>query len=233
MKVAIMQPYFLPYIGYWQLISSVDVFVVYDNIQYTKKGWFNRNRMLEIDHDRLFSIPLKKASDYLDVRERELSDDSKNEIGKILRAIQANYRKAPYYNDAYPVIEACFLSTESNLFNYIHHSIKAVCEYLDITTEIVISSSVHIDHQLKAEDKVMAICKALGANTYINASGGKELYDKATFTANGLQLQFINSEPIEYDQLGRPFVPWLSILDIIMFNSKDEAKLLLQNFTLE
>src|SRR3954467_5142491 len=104
-KIAIMQPYFLPYIGYWQLIDAVDEFVVYDNIQFTKKGWFNRNRILEAGHDRPFTIPLKKASDYLDVNQRFLSDDSAAQITRVLNVVRANYQKAPYFAQAYPIIE--------------------------------------------------------------------------------------------------------------------------------
>src|SRR5579863_5826998 len=108
-KVAIMQPYFLPYIGYWQLINLVDTFVVYDNIEYTKKGWFNRNRILDQGHDRLFTIPIKKDSDYLNVNQRSLSADSAKENTRTLRIITSNYKKSPFFDKAYPVIEQCFL----------------------------------------------------------------------------------------------------------------------------
>src|SRR5882757_6361350 len=121
-KTAIMQPYFLPYIGYWQLINSVDEFVVYDNIEFTKKGWFNRNRILEIDHDRLFTVPVKKDSDYLPVNQRYRSDDSDVENARTLRIIQVNYKKAPYFMDVYPLIEECFMYEDKNLFEYIYSS---------------------------------------------------------------------------------------------------------------
>jgi hypothetical protein len=231
-KTAIMQPYFLPYIGYWQLIKSVDEFVVYDNIQYTKKGWFNRNRILDGDHDRLFTLPLKKDSDYLDVRERFLSDDSAKEIKRTLQIIQQTYRKAPQFAAAYPVIESCFLYDDRNLFQYIYHSIKMVVEYLGIDTTITVSSTLAIDHGLKGQDKVLALCKATHADTYINAIGGMELYDKETFAAAGLSLQFIKANPIEYPQLGNTFVPWLSIIDALMFNNVQRTQQLLEEYTL-
>ncbi len=232
MKLAVMQPYFLPYIGYWQLISSVDTFVVYDNIQYTKKGWFNRNRILENGHDRLFTIPIKKDSDYLDVHKRFLSADARRENEHTLRIIQVNYKKAPHFADVYPLIEQCFLCPNENLFEYIYNSIRTVCSYLDITTPIVASSTVPIDHTLKAEQKVMAICKAMNADVYINAIGGMELYDKQEFAAQGVALQFIKSRPVEYVQFGNPFVPWLSIIDIVMFNSKDAVRRMLGEYDL-
>jgi hypothetical protein len=231
-KTAIMQPYFMPYIGYWQLIHSVDEFIVYDNIEFTKKGWFNRNRILDGDHDRLFTIPIKKDSDYLNVGERYLSDDSQNEIQRTLRIIQNTYRKAPYYSVAYPIIEACFTSNDRNLFGYIYNSIRIICDYLDVDTKITISSQIPIDHNLKAEQKVLALCKATDTDMYVNAIGGMELYDKEEFKSNGLDLQFIKSNNIEYAQLGNPFVPWLSIIDVIMFNDKKTVMRMLEEYTL-
>jgi hypothetical protein len=232
-SVAIMQPYLLPYIGYWQLIYSVDEFVVYDNIEYTKKGWFNRNRILEIDHDRLFTVPLKKDSDYLPVSERYLSDDSDNEIARILRVIQANYKKAPLFAQAYPVMEECLLYPEKNLFAYIQNSIKIICRYLDIDTKIIVSSDVPTDHSSKGEDKVISICQALGATTYVNAIGGKELYSNERFKGQGINLKFIKTGDIAYEQFGKPFVPHLSIIDIMMFNTREEIAAMLHNYTLE
>ncbi|HKU19086.1 MAG TPA: WbqC family protein [Candidatus Saccharimonadales bacterium] len=231
-KTAIMQPYFLPYIGYWQLIHAVDEFVVYDNIEYTKKGWFNRNRILDGDHDRPFTIPLKKDSDFLNVNQRFLSDDSAKEIARLLRIIQSTYRKAPCYAAAYPVIEACFLYDNKNLFEYNYHAIQRVCEYLGITTKLTISSCVAIDHSLKAEQKVLAICKATHADMYINSIGGTELYDTAKFAANGLELRFIKALPVEYAQFGNPFVPWLSIIDVLMCNNTNALQRLLEAYEL-
>lgn len=231
-NIAIMQPYFLPYIGYWQMIGAVDTFVVYDNIEFTKKGWFNRNRILEIDHDRFFILPIKKASDFLPVNQRYLSDDSGVEIARILRTIQSNYRKAPQFTSAYPTIEKCFQYPSKDLFEYVFNSIKLICKYLDINTKIIISSKIMIDHSLKAENKVLAICKAENASTYINAIGGVELYDKKEFESSGIDLKFIKSKDIKYRQFNDVFVPWLSIVDVMMFNDKEKIKQMLKEYEL-
>ena len=231
-KIAIMQPYFLPYIGYWQLINSVDEFVVYDNIEYTKKGWFNRNRILEADHDRLFTIPIKKDSDYLHVNQRYLSDDSDKEIARTLRIIEMTYKKAPYFAESYPIIKECFIYSDKNLFEYIHNSIKLICDYLDIDTKLVISSEVAIDHAMKAEEKVLAICKAENTGTYINAIGGMELYNVNKFRDNGVELKFIKTGDIKYQQFNNQFVPWLSIIDVMMFNDKATIKQMLESYEL-
>ncbi len=233
LTVAIMQPYFMAYIGYWQLITSADIFVIYDNIEYTKKGWFNRNRILEAGHDRLFTVPIKKDSDYLPVNKRFLSDDSETENARTLRIIQSSYKRAPQFQAVYPMIETCFTFPNKNLFEFIYSSVKTIAEYLDIDTKIVPSSQIDIDHDsLKADKKVVAICKALDADIYVNAIGGTELYDKDEFKSEGLDLKFIKSQPIEYSQLNHTFVPWLSIIDVLMFNDKEEVKRMLHKYDL-
>jgi len=221
MKIAIMQPYFFPYIGYFQMINAVYVFVVYDNIQFTKKGWFHRNRILVNGRDKMFSVPLKKDSDYLYVAQRELADSFDNESKKIIRKIKAAYLKAPYYKEVMPLIEECFQRGSGNLFDFIHTSLKLLTQFLQIDTKIIISSAIDIDHTLKSQDKVLAICKNLNADIYINAIGGQNLYLPEVFRNKGIELCFLKTKPIEYKQFDNDFVPWLSIIDVMMFNSKE------------
>lgn len=217
--VAIMQPYFLPYIGYYQLIASVDTFVVYDNIKYTKKGWINRNRMLRNGQDAMFSLPLKHGSDALEVRERELAADFNR--GKMLDQFAGAYRKAPYFEQTFPLIGQVVNYEDTNLFRFLHHAIVKTSAHLGIATEIRVSSGIAIDHSLKSQDKVLAICEAVGASTYVNAIGGMELYAKEDFGKRGIELKFLKSKPFEYAQFCDAFVPWLSIVDVMMFNSPE------------
>lgn len=217
-----MQPYFFPYIGYFQLISAVDLFIVYDNIKYTKKGWINRNRMLQNGKDIMFSLPLKSDSDYLDVCERELATDFNRD--KLLNQFKGSYQRAPYFAQTFPLVEQIVRYNDANLFNFLHHSIVKTCEHLGITTEIRVSSDININHDLKNQDKVLALCKAVDANAYINAIGGIELYSKELFREQGIQLKFIQSKPFVYPQFGDVFVPWLSIIDVLMFNPLDTIK---------
>ncbi len=230
MKLAIMQPYIFPYIGYFQLINAVDKFVVYDNIQFTKKGWINRNRVLVNGRDEYFTIPLKKDSDFLNVDQRKLADTFKTDRVKLLRRINESYRKASEFNAVYPLIESVINNDEENLFAYIYQSINAVCKYLDIKTELVVSSTIPIDHNLKSQEKVIAICKALNATSYINPIGGVELYAKDVFMQNGITLNFIKTDAISYKQFDNEFVPWLSIIDVMMFNSRETIKGYLNSF---
>ncbi|BCM25246.1 WbqC family protein [Methyloradius palustris] len=219
MKLAIMQPYFLPYIGYFQLIAAVDVFVIYDNIKYTKKGWINRNRYFRNGKDELFSLPLKSDSDFLNISERFISESF--DASKLLNQLSNAYSKAPYFYQTLPLLEKIINYQEKNLFNFIYYSVVSICEYLEIDTKIVISSTLDIDHELKGTAKVFAICESLGASQYINAIGGVELYGKDDFFQKGIALKFIKSNITEYKQFENNFIPWLSMIDCMMFNSKE------------
>ncbi len=230
MKLGIMQPYYCPYIGYWQLMNAVDEFVVYDNIKYTKRGWINRNRFLQNGKDAFFTINLKKDSDFLDIKDRILSNvfDKKRRFN----LFEASYRKAPYFKEIISFFESILFYDQTNLFKYIYHSIKEICKFLNIETRLIISSEINIDHNLKSQDKVLAICQNLGATEYINPIGGLELYSKETFHHQGIELKFIKSKSIEYKQFDNEFVPWLSIIDLMMFNSKEDISKLLNHYEL-
>ncbi len=230
MKIAIMQPYFFPYIGYFQLMNAVDEFVVYDNIKYVKEGWINRNRILVEGRSSYITLPLKHDSDYLDVRDRFLAESWLSGKNKMLKRVSASYRKSPYFVSAFPVIEECILFEERNLFTFVLHSLYKVKEYLSIKTPMLISSSVLINHELKAENKVIAICKTRNADLYLNPIGGIQLYSKDRFREQGLDLQFLKTNDFSYKQFYNDFIPFLSIIDVMMFNSKEEIRGYLESF---
>jgi hypothetical protein len=230
MTLGIMQPYFLPYIGSWQLLAAVDRFVVYDNVQYTKKGWINRNRFLRGGTDVIFTLPIKQGSDFVNIGDRAVADDFDPDT--VLNPLREAYRKAPFFHEAFPVIEKVVTAPTRNLFEYLYSSIQAVAAHLHIQTRLIVSSTIRIDHQLKADQKVLAICDALGATTYINSIGGRELYSPAAFAAHGINLKFLQSRVIAYRQFGEPFVPSLSIVDVMMFNSKEAVQAMLGEYDL-
>jgi hypothetical protein len=175
--------------------------------------------MFQNGKDVLFSIPLKSDSDFLDVRDRKLDPGFKKDV--LLDKIKGNYQLSPYFKQAFPLVEQVIKYDDPNLFGYLHNSIVSVCDYLKIKNKIAISSEIEIDHSLKNRDKVIALCKRVGATVYINAIGGLELYSKEDFLQNGIDLKFIQSKSFVYKQFGNEFVSWLSILDVLMFNSVD------------
>jgi len=227
MKLAIMQPYFLPYIGYYQLIAAVDVFILYDNIKYTKKGWINRNRLLRNGKDAIFSLPLKSDSDYLNICERELSSNFDRK--KLRNQFRDAYHRAPYFKQIFPLVEDILQYENVNLFEYLRYAIVKTCAHLGITTEIRNSSDIAIDHKLMNQDKVLALCKAVNAKTYVNAMGGVTLYSNEAFFKMGIDLKFIQPISFYYPQFGDTFIPWLSIIDIMMFNSAEHVQICISN----
>lgn len=228
MRIAIMQPYFMPYIGYFQLMDLVDEFVVYDNAKYTKRGWFNRNRILVNGSDAQITLPLRKDSDHLHVKDRYLADSWESERKTILNRIHGAYGKAPHFDESYGVVERVVGHDDRNLFNFLHNSLLVTKDYLGITTPLVVSSTIQADHELKAEDRVVSICAARCAKSYINPIGGLELYCKERFENDGIGLSFIKTDDVRYRQFGQEFVPSLSIIDVMMFNSKENIREMLE-----
>ena len=218
MRLAIMQPYFFPYIGYFQLLNAADFFVIYDNIQFSKAGWIHRNRILVNGVVKYITLALKKDSDFLDIHKRFLSENYLDANRKLLRRIEGAYSNAPYYKDVFPLACDVLQHDEPNLFLFVFHSIVKIASYLSISTEFIKSSELDVDHALKGEDKVLAFCRNLGASTYLNLPGGEILYDKHDFKKEGIDLKFIHPKKFEYNQMSNSFVPWLSIIDVLMFN---------------
>lgn len=228
-KLGIMQPYFVPYIGYFQLMNAVDKYVIYDDVNFIKGGWINRNRILLNGQPAYFNIPMIGASSNKLINEVEVNTN-KILMEKNLKTIYSAYGKAPYYNEVYPLIERILLYEEKNIALFLKHSFEVICEYLDIKTEFIISSNLDKNNELKAQDKVLHICEKLGATEYYNAIGGQELYDYDSFKNKGITLKFIQTNEIKYKQFDNEFQPNLSIIDVMMFNSKDEVKQLLNQF---
>lgn len=231
MKLGIMQPYFLPYIGYWQLLNAVDKYIIYDDVNYIKGGWINRNRILINKEVKYFTIKLNGASPNKLINEVEVSTD-KIYKKKMLKTVEENYKKAPFFNIVFPIIEEIIENDEKNLANYLKYSIEKICNYLEIKTELLLSSELEKDNSLRGKDKVISICKKMGATEYSNAIGGQELYSFEEFKENGIELKFLKTEEIIYKQFNNEFIPSLSILDVMMFNSKEKVKEFLENYTL-
>lgn len=228
MTLGIMQPYFMPYIGYWQLMVAVDKYVVYDDVNYIKGGWVSRNNILMNGQAHMFTITLNGASPNKHFNEIEVRDDFK----KFRKTLQSCYAKAPYYSEVMAELEKVFTFENRNLGSFLYYSYQVILDYLDIDTELILSSEIAKDNSLRAEEKVKHICHLLGAETYYNTIAGKDLYDAVDFAHNGIELKFLQSHAEPYKQYKNEFVPNLSIIDVLMFNSKEETRELLKNYTL-
>ncbi len=230
MKVAIMQPYLFPYIGYWQLINAVDTFVIYDDVNFIKQGFINRNYFISRNNNQpqRFTLELKGASSNKLINEIEIGDNNE----KILKTIFFNYKKTLFFDEFFPIIEDILRYNEKKLSKYIFYSIRKICEFLDINASFIFSSEIDKDINLRGQDKIIDICKIVGSHVYINSIGGKELYDKKIFKDNGIDLFFLRPEIISYKQFNNKFVPYLSIIDIMMFNNKEQIKRMLNMYEL-
>lgn len=231
MKLGIMQPYFFPYIGYWQLLNVVDKYVIYDDVNFIKGGWINRNRILIDGKAVYFNIQMSGASPYKLINQIQINNNEIN-IKKNIKTIYMAYHKAPYFSEVYPIIEEILKLQTDNLSKYVIESIKLITKFLNIETEILISSSIKKNNELKGEEKVIDICKLLKATKYYNAIGGKNLYSFDKFNKNGIELVFLKSNNICYRQFNNEFVPNLSIIDVMMFNSKEKIKTFLDEYTI-
>ncbi|MCF0050017.1 WbqC family protein [Dyadobacter sp. LJ53] len=223
MTIAIMQPYIFPYIGYFQLINAVDKFIIYDDVNFINKGWINRNNVLVSGQAHLFTIPLKDASQNKLINEVELSK-SEPWQKKFLKTLQQSYQKAPYFQKVFVLIEEIVNLEVQTIYELTFQTLKRTCEYMEITTEIVPSSMIYQNTHLKGQERILDICKQENASHYINPIGGMELYDKEKFEKEGIKLDFIKSVASPYPQFKNAFVPWLSIIDILMFNDPEHIK---------
>lgn len=226
-----MQPYFMPYIGYWQLMNLVDQYVIYDDVNFIKGGWINRNRILVNGAPKYFNVPMLGSSSNVLINEVRV-DHNAAVTRKSLRSIEGAYKKAPYFDIVNPMLEEVLWCGEDNIAKYIEHSFRVICKYLDIRTELIVSSDLDKDTALKGQDKVIAICRLLGATEYYNAIGGRELYSYEAFREHGLQLKFVETKNIVYQQFDNTFQPNLSIIDVMMFNSRDKIREYLEAYTL-
>lgn len=233
MKIAIIQPYVFPYIGYFQLLNAVDTFVFYDDVNYMKKGYINRNSILVNGIKHQFTIPCNAISQNKLIHEIQLDFDVKAKTN-FLKSIRLAYSKAPFFNIVFPLIQSFIENDRSkSISGFAIGSVKFISDYLSLDKKWIISSIEHSDSKgIDKTDRLIQISKKENADVYFNSIGGKTLYNKSDFSSQGIELKFIQSNPIEYKQFNTEFVPWLSIIDVMMFNSKEQIQHMLNKYTL-
>ena len=228
-----MQPYLFPYLAYFQMINGVDKFVIYNDVQYIKGGWINRNNLLINKKQHLFTFSVEKDEQTKLINERYYcSKTFNNEIQKFYSTLTMSYKKAIYFEEVFKLIHKIFQYHDLNVGKFNFNALKCICNYIGIDTELIKSSEITKNNLLKGEDKIIEINKILKSSEYINAFGGRKLYCKETFEKNNIKLNFIKTLDIEYKQFSNNFIPNLSIIDVLMFNSKKEIKQLLNEYEL-
>jgi hypothetical protein len=230
MRVGIMQPYIFPYIGYYQLVNAVDTFVFLDDVYFINRGWINRNNLLVNGRAALFTIPLQNASQNRLINSIATAVSSWKE--KTLKTIEMAYKKAPYYQQVLPLIQESFADEGALISDMAKKSIQLVAAYLQMETRFIASSSQYDNADLKGADRIINISQKEGASDYINPIGGLDLYNKEQFEARNIRLHFIKTNPIVYSQGKHEFVPYLSMIDVLMFNSVEQISNLLNEYEL-
>ena len=233
-RIAIMQPYTFPYIGYFQLIMAVDRFVFFDDVQFIRRGYINKNAILSNHQASSFTIPVQKASRDTAINEVQIHPEMyTNWRTKFFKSIQASYGRAPEFEKVYPLVEKVFQQTHSSISDLARTSIIETCTYLDLQKEFLKSSAINYDRSGNGEEKIISISKELRADTYINAQNGKSLYSEPAFDREKINLRFIAPGLPVYKQYKEEFVNYLSIIDVLMFNSIPEVRSYLTNYKLE
>lgn len=228
MKVAVMQPYLFPYLGYYQLVNCADVFVLYDDVAFIKKGYINRNSILMNGESSRVTIPVPGASQNKLIKELAYTAD----VTKVLKTFNHSYASAPFFDDVFPIVERVLTHPDRDITTICQLGIAEVFQYLGISKKIIRSSELDYDRDLSAADRLIAICEQFEASDYVNSIGGRKLYSKDYFAERGKQLSFLKMGDVAYGQGKNQFVPYLSMIDVLMWCDKQHARELLHEHTL-
>ncbi len=230
--IVIIQPYIFPHIGYFQLFEVCDIFVSYDDVQYIRRGWINRNRILYHGNPKYITFSVNKAPRNTVINHIFFHDSIGKEKKKILSTLRQAYSKAPFFQSVYSLLEDIAKVNENNVARFAENSQQRILDYLGISADIRRSSHLSFDKSFKGQDRVIAIVKELGGNRYVNPIGGQDLYSPAEFAANNIDLRFLECKAEPYKQFSNEFVPSLSIIDVLMFNSVEQIHSMLKQFRL-
>lgn len=216
-----MQPYVFPYMGYFQLYNAVDLFISLEDVNFIKRGWINRNQILVNGKPQYITFPVKNISQNRHINQHYIEEWEKPWSDDMLKTISVNYKNAPFYKEVFPVIEKIFDRKGSdNLASFALHTITEFGKHLGIDTDVT-WSLIYPKFNFSGQDRIVNICNKVGATTYINPIGGRELYTQKDF--GNINLRFIKRLDMEND---------LSIIDIVMRRGWKDTKTLLNQYKL-
>lgn len=224
MIVSVMQPYFFPYLGYYQLVAQSDLFIFLDDVNYINKGWINRNRVLVNGEPSFITVPLSGASQNRMINEIEVNYQEKWDE-KMLRNIEMNYKKAPFFESAFPVIQSVVSAKQKSISQLCVLSISKVFDYLELNPNYSFSSILNPEKEKAGEERIISLVAQNKGNIYVNPEGGQELYHLEHFQNANLELKFIKMTPTAYKQIKAvDFIPYLSMIDVLMHVSSEEIR---------
>jgi hypothetical protein len=233
MRTAVMQPYLFPYIGYFQLVKAVDTFIFFDDVNFITRGFIHRNSVATNGKNHLFTVPLSGASQNLQINQVEIHEGQYDKWWKKFQGtLKMNYAKAPFYNETTELVKDVFDEPPVLISSLADKSVRAISEYLGLAAGFGYSSDVDYNKEGEAQDKVLEICREYKTDTYINPIGGADLYTSTKFEAQGIKLKLLKSEETPYKQKSDVFLPSLSIIDVLMYNSKAQVGHFLDKYEL-
>ena len=227
-----MQPYFFPYIGYFQLINSVDRFIFFDDVQYIRHGWINRNRILKPDEGtQYFAGSLQKHSQKTIIKDIRLQEDDVWKT-KIFGQLDHYKKRAEFYTQTIGLLKECLNTKETSITRFNGHCLRVVFEFLGIPFKVEISSEMDFDYSKVTGpgEWALRICEQLKADEYTNPLGGKELFNRNQFEGANIKLSFLSSVLTPYSQKRQNFEEGLSIIDVLMFNGPEETRKMVDKF---
>jgi predicted GNAT family acetyltransferase len=232
--IAINQPYIFPYLGYFQLIYSADSFIFYDDVNFIKQGWINRNKILVGGEAMLFTVPLQNQSSFTTIMDTKINKALYAKwCNKFIKTLEQNYKNAPFYEPVSEMVFAVLNSEHVFISDLAIDSVVKVFSYLGIDCKIERASQLPQGFKdLERSNRLIAIAKSMGYSNYINPIGGQELYKKEFFEENGVTLSFLSPSITNYKQFEADFVPGLSIIDVLMFNSKKEVLQMMSGYNI-
>jgi hypothetical protein len=206
--VAIMQPYFLPYAGYFRLFAASDLFVIYDCVQFPRRGWVHRNVLLDASGaERWLTLPLEKAPQSALIRDLRFPPDIGERLAERLRPFSFTRRDPA----SFAPILATFLKPQGTPLDYIEQLLELTVAYCGLRWQVISSSTWNVPAEIRGQNRILEIARRVGAKRYVNAPGGRDLYDPASFDKAGIKLSFL----IDYTG------PKASILTRMMRESRD------------
>ena len=218
-----MQPYFVPYLGYFQLLSAVDLFVIHDDVEYSKGGWVNRNRILLAGEPRFLTVALERQSDYARISDRRISTDY--DCKKSVRQLEAAYGRAPYWAEIRTELPSIVCPPTRSLVEFNMAGLTRLRDMLGLTTPIALASEILPNADALGQRKVIDVCRTVGASEYLNAIGGMKLYSGDAFREADIKLEFLRSRLSRYPQGdNQDFVPALSVLDTLAWTGPNGAR---------
>jgi hypothetical protein len=227
MKGTILQPTFMPWLGYFEMIDTTDVFVIFDHVQFAKKSWQHRNRIKTANGENLLSIPTFKASRETAIKEIKIFQSNNSPLADNWKTICHNYQKAPYFSMYNEELERIYLGRYEFLIEFTVSLIRKLCNLIGIQTKFIYSSSLILNEEdLGKTQKVINLCQKAGLTYLYDAKGAKEILDIAMFAENNITIEFQNYEHPVYNQLFGEFIPYMSVIDLIFNEGPNSIKII-------